>query len=63
MICLYLFEMKQIQCYKIIYNLGKKNNVSWNYLYENVLLKGVEVGLSTIKSAYERLTLTMMSDE
>ena len=55
--------MKQIQCYKIIYNLGKKNNVSWNYLYENVLLKGVEVGLSTIKSAYERLTLTMMSDE
>ena len=43
--------MKQIQCYKNIYNLGKKNNVSWNYLYQNVLLKGVEVGFSTIRSA------------
>ena len=44
--------MKQIQCYKNIYNLGKKNNACWNYLYENVLLKGVELGLSTIQSAY-----------
>jgi hypothetical protein len=44
--------MKQIQCYKNIYNLGKKNNVSWNYLYENVLLKGVDVGISPIKSAF-----------
>ena len=44
--------MKQIQCYKNIYNLGKKNNVSWNYLYENVLLKGVDVGLSPIRSAF-----------
>jgi len=44
--------MKQIQCYKNIYNLGKKNNVPWNYLYEVVLLKGMKVGLSTIQSAY-----------
>jgi len=44
--------MKQIQCYKNIYHLGKKNSASWNYLYQNVLLKGVDVGLSPIQSAF-----------
>ena len=44
--------MNQIQCYKNIYNLGKKNNLSWNYLYQNVLLKGVEVGLSIFLSTH-----------
>ena len=32
--------MKQILCYKNIYNLGKKNNVSWNYLYQKVIFEG-----------------------
>ena len=53
--------MKQIQCYKNIYNLGKKNNVSWNYLYQNVLLKGVELGLSTIQSALISSSKKMLS--
>ena len=44
--------MDQIQCYKNIYNLGKKKHVCWNYLYEYVLLKGVEVPISTIRSAF-----------
>ena len=44
--------MDQIQCYKNIYNLGKKKLVCWNYLYEYVLLKGVEVPISTIRSAF-----------
>ena len=41
--------MKQTHCYKNIYNLGKKNNVSWNYLYRNVIFEG---GISTIWSAW-----------
>ena len=49
--------MKQIQCYKNIYNLGKKNNASWNYLYQNVLLKGVDVGVSPIQYAVAMLPL------
>ena len=41
--------MKQILCYKNIYNLGKKNNNSWNYLYRNVIFEG---GITTIMSAW-----------
>ena len=46
--------MKQIQCYKNIYNLGKKNNVSWNYLYQHTLLKGIDVAMPTIFSALNK---------
>ena len=41
--------MKQIHCVKNIYNLGKKNNNSWNYLYRNVIFEG---GITTIMSAW-----------
>ena len=41
--------MKRIDCYKNIYNLGKKNKIAWNYLYRNVIFAG---GISTIMSAY-----------
>ena len=41
--------MKQVNCYKKIYNIGKKNNNTWNYLYRNVILEG---GISTILSAW-----------
>ena len=49
--------MKQIHCYKNIYNLGKKNNVSWNYLYQNVIFAG---GISTFWSAWD---LTVSSEQ
>ena len=56
--------IKQIQCYKNIYNLGKKNNLSWNYLYEDVLLKGVKVGLSTIQSAHSsKQVLALLTED
>ena len=41
--------MKEIKCYKDMFNLAKNNKTSWNfswgYLYENILLKGFEVAV------------------
>jgi len=51
--------MKQIRCYKNIYNLGKKNNIAWNYLYRNVIFAG---GISTIMSAYNMAVSSQQFD-
>ena len=41
--------MKRVNCVKNIYNLGKKNNSFWNYLYRNVIFEG---GIETIMSTW-----------
>ena len=42
--------MKEVKCYKDMYNLAKNNKTSWNfslaYLYEFILLEGIEVAIN-----------------